>query len=123
MKLAELLITKGADLTICPSGGGIFHHLPSFETEILLLCDRMLDIQDLVDRSLQTLDENGFTPFLRFVEFYAQNYSNRLSTIYNEVKREMELAKKIEEEKLRQIEFEKIEMQKQVALKHRFKKE
>ena len=113
IKLAELLIRKGADLTICPSGGGVFHHLASFEMEILMLCDKLLDIQDLVDRSLRSLDEGGFTPFLRFVEFYAQNYSNRYSTIYNEVRKEIELAKKIEQEKLRQIELEKIEMRNQ----------
>ena len=90
IKLAEVLINKGADMSITsPTGGGVFHFLVSFNRDFLSFCKILLEKQEIVSSALNILDENGFNTFLKFVHYFSLNSANHRSEIRNKIKYEM----------------------------------
>ena len=91
IRLAEFLINKGADMRIIsPDGGGVFHYLLSFDEDVIKICKMLLENKEIVQYSLNSIDKDGFTPFLRHLEFFAENLANLKSKISSEQREIME---------------------------------
>ena len=90
-RLVETLIGRGADMqSTSPNGGGVFHYLISFDCEIMDICRMLLQRKEITECALNIIDEEGFSPFLRYVEFFAANFEGQKAVIYEEEKKKME---------------------------------
>lgn len=90
-KLSEALINKGADMSIVSlTEGGVFHFLIDFDYQTLDLVRSLLDRKEIADSILNILDSNGFSPFLKYVEYFINNFGTHRTQIYLKVKREMQ---------------------------------
>lgn len=90
-RLVELLISRGADMKITsPNGGGVFHYLVSFDPDVMQICKMLLGKKDITRSALNSIDEAGFSPFLRCVEFFGNELGNHRGKIGEEEKKKME---------------------------------
>ena len=60
--------------------GGVFHFFQSFDLDINKILRDILENIDFSKDILNFVDENGYTAFLKFIQYYnrAKNYQNRL---------------------------------------------
>ena len=77
--------------------GGVFHFFQSFDLDINKILRDILENIDFSKDILNFVDENGYTAFLKFIQYYnrAKNYQNLLM---NRIQREEII--KINEERI-----------------------
>jgi ankyrin repeat protein/predicted DNA-binding WGR domain protein len=91
-KIAIILIQSGVDLTMTTEKGGIFHFIPSFDTEFNEIIKIILKNTDSSNAGLNCLDDKGYTPFLNYIKYYNNSSCIRLN-----------LKKRLKTEEIRKI--------------------
>jgi ankyrin repeat protein/predicted DNA-binding WGR domain protein len=108
IKLMEMLMEKGADLSIVSSDGRtIFHHLSGFRVSNFEILEKLLDNEKIVSKCLNSVNDSGFNPFLYLVDNYAKNGRNLYNTLLNE---QMNIERKVAVEKLEEMKAQGVDL-------------
>ena len=67
-RILQVLISNDPDLTVFTDQGGLFHFLASFDLEFNKIVKDIIKKLGVNKETLNYLDENGFSPFLKFVK-------------------------------------------------------
>jgi ankyrin repeat protein len=89
-RLIQVLVKAGADLYLQDAkGSNIFHLTAQFDKDLWEFVLQILQDRSLAAACLNSIDDEGFTPFLRAIKHFQESHTAVYSTIYAEVTAEV----------------------------------